>query len=217
MKTAIALCLLCLVLPVPRVAVVAAHNAEQWGKYVPPQGRKQILKKATRVVSSTFSSGEASVTWVTDDVASALVSSMIDKERLSLADADKRYGELRGDHYTFLATVWFVMVGREPIGMHHHSSADIANPIKSDTLFLQRAEDNKVFSRGTAAQTDFDASEGVREAVSRYMLTFPKTGDNGQPLINSMTNTVELQFDLAGKTSKAKFVLHDIANRPDSL
>src|SRR5580704_17535753 len=125
-------CLSALIFPVFG-ARMPAQAAQQWGKYMPEKDRKQIRKKTTRVVGSALSNGTAIVTWVTDETARLLVSTMIDRERLSNSEADKRYADMRTAQYTFFVRVLFVMVGREPIGMHRHSTTELADPIKSET------------------------------------------------------------------------------------
>jgi hypothetical protein len=196
---------------------IPVQAVQQWSKYIPEKDRKQIRKKTTKAVSSAFSNGTAIVTWVTDETAQVLVSTMIDRERLSNSEADKRYAAMRTGQYTFFVRVHFVMVGREPIGIHRHSTTELADPIKSETIFLQRADDAKVFARGTATQTSFNVSEGVAEDVSTYLVSFSKADDDGKPIVRALSDSIEFQFELAGKKSKAKFALQDIATTLDTL
>src|SRR5262245_52909474 len=81
-------------------------QAQDRNRYISEKGRKNTIKKAGRGTGLAFLMGVqagADVFWITDQVALALVSQMIDKERLTNEEADERYRMLRDEsRYSFL-------------------------------------------------------------------------------------------------------------------
>jgi hypothetical protein len=194
---------------------VASATDDRWDKYIPEKDRKQASKGAGKLMMGKgfLSSERAMVMWITDSLARGFVSRMIDRQRLVPADAERRYQELRlPDKYVFLMQVWFNFGNMRP-----SKTKGLANPIDGSTVFLQRADDNGVFSRGTATQTEFDLFDGPADYQSTYIVAMSKTTDKGVPVIRDISDKVELQFEVAGKKSKVTYSLTEVVSKLDDL
>src|SRR5262245_3046468 len=119
-------------------------QAQDWNRYIPEKGRKNLIKKAGRGTGISFLmyvQAGADIFWITDQVALALVSQMIDKERLTKEEADARYKMLRDEsRFSFLIYTGSL---KSPNNLR-----PIFDPLGRNDIFLQRADDQKTFSKG---------------------------------------------------------------------
>src|SRR4051812_47264823 len=80
------------------VFFAATTPAQDWKRYVAEKDRKAIFEKATARTGLTakfINKKSAQVLWVTDEVARAVVSDMLDKKYISGQDADTEYFDIR--------------------------------------------------------------------------------------------------------------------------
>ena len=119
-------------------------QAQDWNHYIPEKGRKNIIKRAGRGTGIAFLmkiQAGADIFWITDQVALALVSQMIDKERITNEEADARYKMLRDESkFSFL-----IYTGSLKSPNNLRPTFD---PVGRNDIFLQRADDQKTFSKG---------------------------------------------------------------------
>lgn len=189
-------------------------QAQEWSRYVPEKQRKDISKKATKLTTSV--SRTALVIWVTEPVARVIVSNVIDRERIDNQEAEKLYQSFRSEsHYTFmLATL-------SPPNLPGSTRASNAgDPIIRREIFLQRSENNKVFTKGEAPTHNFDFAThgyigGFQQAQD--IVVFPKTTRENQPLIQSLDDKIEIQLNLAGKKVILEYKLKELISRLEDL
>ena len=196
-----ALLVLVLLLPV-------SVRAQGWDKYIPNKKheREKIKAKAERSGSTggIFRGYAIKPVWVTDQVARALISREVDEERLSNEEADRRLASLRSEkEYIFFVPV--ITVGRS-----------VDEPVTGKGLFLQRAENRKVFSRGMSSEGKY-SRRYLNADQYAYIIHFPKVDENGQPLIKSIDDIIEISVLTTAGTAVAKFKIKDFVSRLEEL
>jgi hypothetical protein len=209
---------LTLVIIISLLSTVSAQE-NQWDKYIPEKQRKDIMKKVNKAtgVGAALSGQNAIVLWVTEPVSRVFTSATIDKKRISNKEADELYQSFRSESfYTFVIVTIIMPVGA--FGSRRASS--IGNPLAKDEIFLQQKENNKIFSKGEAPAHDFDfiiggSLSGVEQ--SQYIVLFPKNNREGKPIINTLNDTIEIQFNLAGKKVVLEYKLKDVTTNLEDL
>jgi hypothetical protein len=182
-------------------------SAQQWQRYVPPNRRGDLLKKNIRTSGmGAVISGKASlVIWITEPVACALVSNIVDHERLTADEAEAKYRTLYNpDAYTlFIGSLGIVGT---PFGAYTKRE-DVHLP----ESFLQRADDKSAFAKGEAKP--FEGSFYIRgmNAYNQIILEFPKVTRSGQPYIKDLADKIEIQFVLSEKKIVLQYKVKDIA------
>ena len=205
--------LVCLMLVVLATVPI---KAQDWSRYVPEKSRSEIIKRAKR--DSGFGRMMATnlrVTayWLTEPLASVLVSSAVDKERLSENEANERRQKYRSaEQYVFL------IKAQETQTRHIRGNVnDIANPLRSGEIFLQRADNHKVFAKGEIQNNSYDFRLEDGGLSNYYLLTFPKISKDGQPLIRSIDDKIELQLSMPEKPAIFEYKIKDLVTRLEDL
>ena len=194
----------------------AAARQPQWKRYVPADERKAVLGKATRStgLSKKFISKlSARVLWVTDEVARALVSDMIDRKQVSETEADWEYFQLRPEkHYLF---VLFIKVDKgTPWG-----------PLdkKGFSLYKENDPENRLIE-GEAAEAYF--SDKLRDALDpefdvkkgkHYFAQIPRRNSLGAPVIKDLNDEPQAMFSLQDKEVYLKFILKELVTSVKDL
>lgn len=180
------------ILVVAVVAVIAGSSAvpasppaqAAWQLYMPEKERKPVWKRAYRrgTMKMNFAAGTfVDVVWVTKDVARAVVSEQVDQERLSPAEAERQFAGLRDrDHYAVIVRFSALPGGPE---------------FKERSLFLQRASQTDVFTRGRLVE---GASPGtpfrVTNRDSTLLVVFPKRTESGEPVVRNTAERLEISL-----------------------
>ena len=201
------------------VMLAGNAQAQEWSKYVPEKQRKDIIKKAMRAsgIGAALKSGMQSFTlWVTEPVACALVSSMIDHGRLTGAEADERYRKLRPVESYLLAVFTSVVDPGNPL-FSPRSAGEAVDPLDPAALFIQRADDRKVFSKGTITEQDFDVSLSGIKPQTLYVISFPRYSRDEQPIGRSLADKLELQYHLGPKKVILDYKIKDLVARLEDL
>lgn len=195
-------------------------KAQEWSKYVPEKQRKDVFKKVSRIqgtgISGAISGKTGMVVWVTEPVARVMVSNLIDLERIDSQEAEKIFQALRPEsHFTFL---FFTLSPPNAPGSTRTSNAD--DPLQRREIFLQRAENHKIFSKGESPKEDIDL--GSKGFINRFqtgteMIIFQKTTRDKQLLVQSLDDRLEVQFNLGGKIMVFEYKLKDIVSRLEDL
>lgn len=198
---------------------VAARPATQneWPKYVPPKQQKEILKKAARttgVGGILVKSSIAGIYWVTEAVARALVSQMVDKERLTNDEADARYRALRKDGVYTIA-VYSSSLGFG--GLKPKTVNETIDPIGKNDFFLQRAEDRKIFSKAVVEKESFDLVVNSPQTIVTYTARLSREDRAGQPIVRGLEDKIEVQFSLSGKTAILDYKIKALVTRLEDL
>jgi len=194
----------------------AAPQHQQWPKYIAPKQQKEILKKAARgtgIGGLLIKSASAGIYWVTEPVARALVSQMIDKERITDAEADERFAVLRKDN------VYTIAVYSTSLSFGGKTVNEAVDPIGRNDFFLQRADDRKVFSKATVEKETFDLAINVGRAQTlvTYTARMDKNDRSGQPIVRSLEDKIEVQFSLSGHKSILDYKIKDLVSRLEDL
>jgi hypothetical protein len=190
-------------------------NAQQWTDYLKDKNKREYLKHSMRIAGtgSVLATNTGShVLWVTDTIARALVASKIERERISEDEAQAFFKTLRPDgRYTFIIFTRHTGIGG--------SSASVAvDPLTATELFLQRADDRNVFSKGEISGRDFDVDLSLfGGAKNIYAITFSKLDRNGQPVIKGMDDKIEIQYSLGSKRVVLDYKVKTIAGSLDEL
>lgn len=198
------------------VSISAPQN--EWPKYVAPKQQKEILKKAARstgVGGLLIKSSIAGIYWVTESAARALVSQMIDKERLTNEESDARYAELRKDGVYTIA-VYSSSLGFGGIG-RPKTVNETVDPIGKNDFFLQRADDRKVFSKAAVEKESFDLVVNTPQTIVTYTARLSKQDRQGQPIVRSLDDKFEVQFSLSGKKAILDYKIKDLVMRLEDL
>jgi hypothetical protein len=201
--------LLCFIL----FSLSAFTRAQQWGKYIPEKQRKDIIKKSFKGtgVGGIFAGKAASVFWITDPMACAVVSNFIDRERLSSDEATTRYEALRANNiYTFLIDA---LQFRHLLSGVYGRKGDIPEA----EMFLQRADNRKLFAKGELAQANIRLGIFNVNDANLLIARFPKTARTGEPLILDVGDKIEIQFTLGGKKVILEYKLKDLVSRLEDL
>jgi hypothetical protein len=145
----------------------------------------------------------ARVLWVTDEVARALVSDMLDRKQITERDADYEYFQLRPEkHYLF---VLFIKVDKNtpwgPLdkkGFSLYKENDPANRLTNgeatEAYFSEKLRD--------ALDPEFDVQKG-----KHYFATVPRRNPRGEAVILDLSDEPQAMFSLQGKEIYLKFVL----------
>lgn len=198
------------------LTVSVSTNAQDWSHYAPTKGRGDTIKKARRNsgVGAALATNLVILTyWVTDPVAKAIVSDMVDRERLTESEANKRYGMYRReDKFVFILEVKEVAAGYS-----RGSLKESASPLRSGEVFLQRADNRKEFTKGDIAEGEIDFELGSGKQTNAYILTFPKKTRGDQSLIRHLDDRIEIQVSLKGKTVLLDYKIKDLVTRIEDL
>ena len=191
--------------------------SQQWSKYVPKKERKDILKRSMRGtgLGAIMAGHSTGAFWVTEPMARAAVSDLIDRERLTAEAADKKYAELRPENvYCFL-----INTARLPMLGGPVRASTLPDPLHRKEVFLQRAENRELFSKGNVSDHEFDIFLGGSSSslLSTYVLILPKTDRDGQPIVRALTDKIELQFTLSNKKIILEFKLKDLVSSLNDL
>jgi hypothetical protein len=191
------------------VFFTTATSAQDWKRYIPEAQRKEVYKKAspgTGLTAKFISKVNARVLWVTDEVARAIVSDMLDKKYISAKDADSEYFDIRPfNHYLFYL---FIKVDKKtPWG-----------PLDQQAFSLYKENDQKNrLSSGEVKEASF--KEGIREALDvefevkkgkQYVALVPRKNSSGEPIIADLNDTTSAMFSLQGKEVFLKFKINEL-------
>lgn len=177
--------------------------AQQWSKYVPDKPRREIVKKSSRatgirVATLGYSIG---IAWITEPMARAVVSEMIDRERLTPEEADARYLKLRPEKSFLFMMFTHQTATRSPLGVT--SARSLGDPITASETFLQRSDDQKRFSKAEIIEHDSDlVFAGLAPTVgaqNTYKIVFPRADRSGELLVKDLADKMEIQFTLSGR------------------
>ncbi len=193
-------------------------SAQEWGRYVPEKGRKATVKQAVRLsgMGAAVSSGQqAYVLWVSDPVARAMVSNMVDRERLSEEEAETRYKSLRPDD-GYIILIFTKFIGT-PKPMRSPRASEAADPLTRGELFIQRAADRKSFSKGELLERSFDVDLGLFSAENSYIISFPKKNRSNEMIARDINDKLEVQFSLGAKQVILDYKIKDLVSRLEDL
>jgi hypothetical protein len=187
----------------------ASASAEEWKRYIPEAQRKEVYKKATvnTGMSAKFiSKVNARVLWVTDEVARAIVSDMLDKKYVSLKEADWEYFDLRPDNH-FLFYLFIKVDKKTPWG-----------PLDQKAFSLYKESDSaNRLSSGEVNEVTF--KEGLREALDlefdvkkgkQYAALVPRKNSSGKPVITDLSEEPSAMFSLQGKEVFLKYKIKEL-------
>lgn len=124
-------------------AVIPASH-QQWNRYIPEKQRKGIFKKAIKStgMGAALSGRAAACTWLTEQVARALISDAVDRERLTPDEAEVKYRLVRSDDS------YSVLIGSMGIRATTFGAYTTKTEIHPSEAFLQRSDDRENFSKG---------------------------------------------------------------------
>jgi hypothetical protein len=188
-------------------------QAQEWSKYVPEKQRNDIMKKSFKGTGfgGIFAGKMAGVIWVTDHMARVIVSKAVDRERLSPEEASIRLDTLRpGEKYTFII---------DALELHHAIFGVYGKKgsIPEAEMFLQRADNNKLFAKGDLTQADIRLGVRTIDDSNLMIARFPKFTRAGEPLVIGLADKIEIQFTLAGKKVILEFKIKDMVSRIEDL
>ena len=200
------------------LTIVARAQEKQWDKYIPEKQRRGLIKKSSRGsgMGALMAGQNALATWITEPIARVYVSEKIDKERISNDEAQKFYQSLRSQNYYIFAILTF---SGSP-GLVSARASTIGDPLARNEIFLQRKDNNKIFSKGEAPAHDSDFIIGgylSGSSQSTYIVLFPKTTREGGSLVQDLNEKIEIQFRLAQKKVVLEFKLKDFTSQIDEL
>ena len=201
---------------VTRGAAGLPAAAVAWKRYVPATERKAVLSKATRgtgLSKKFISKVNARVLWVTDEVARALVSDMLDRKQVSESEADWEYFQLRPEkHYLF---VLFIKVDKgtpwgplDKKGFSLYKENDPVNRIvegeAEEAYFSDKLRD--------ALDPEFDVQNG-----KHYFAHIPRRNPQGEPILKDLNDEPQAMFSLQDKEIYLKFVLKELVTSVKDL
>lgn len=193
-------------------SISLAQAPARWSRYVEsPRERAQISNVLwqTEVVPKGLLGNSGYViqaNWLTRRTLEAIVSSIVDDERLTPAEADARLADMMklyeiGDKHAFYVSC----------SAYRTAGPD---PVNSNGVFLQRSTDQKIFVRGEFLNTRIPglgkaiASNGADEYS--YVIKFPKATEDGQKIVLTTSDVIELSVNVKGSKSVVmKFKLKD--------
>ena len=198
------------------VGLRSSASAQEWKRYIPEAQRKEIYKKATAntgMGAKFISKVNARVLWVTDEVARALVSDMLDRKLVSLKEADWEFCDLRPDNQ-FLFYLFIRVDKKNPWG-----------PLDQQAFSLYKENDpaNRL-SSGEVREASF--KEGLREALDvefdvkkgkQYVALVPRKNSSGKPVINDLGEEPSAMFSLQGKEVFLKFKIKELVSQLKDL
>jgi hypothetical protein len=191
-----------------------AAPGQQWNRYIPEKQRKDIIKKAIKVtgMSSAFSGRTAASTWVTDQVARAIISDAVDKERLTSEEAEVRYRALRPDGQ------YLILIGSFGMAPSPFGARNVKTVIHPSEAFLQRADDRQNFSKGevTESASPFYL-RSFPEGATFVTITFPRANRSNAPIIKDLNDKIEVQFVVSGRKTVMEYKMKDLAASLEEL
>jgi hypothetical protein len=203
----------CLVL---LIGLASSASAQEWKRYIPEAQRKEVYKKATvnTGMSAKFiSKVNARVLWVTDEVARAIVSDMLDKKYVGLKEADWEYFDLRPDNQ-FLFYLFIKVDKKTPWG-----------PLDQKAFSLYKESDSaNRLSSGEVNEASF--KQGLREALDlefdikkgkQYVALVPRKNSSGKPVITDLNEEPSAMFSLQGKEVFLKFKIKELVSQLKEL
>lgn len=194
----------------------SSTGAQEWKRYIPAAERKAVLAKAARgtgLGKKFISKVNARVLWVTDEVARALVSDMLDRKQVTEKEADWEYFQLRPEkHYLF---VLFIKVDKNtpwgPLdkkGFSLYKDNDPANRIvegeATEAYFSEKLRD--------ALDPEFDVKKG-----KHYFASVPRRNPQGEPFLLDVNDEPQAMFSLSGKEIYLKFPLKEFVTSVKDL
>ena len=194
------------------ITLNVTSNAQEWNRYIPTKKneRTKVIQKTTKSDSVKKLIGPgiiATVTWVTEPTARAMVSDKVDEERLSQVEAEREYSKMRPDDLYYF---YIRILSRDK---SHKTADDLLN---SKTIFLQRAEDRKVFVRVNKLTGKFEESQSYFDKYS-YIVTFPRLDQNNQPIVKNLEDIIELSIPTHAGTLTLKYKIKDLVTRLEDL
>jgi hypothetical protein len=194
----------------------APTEAQEWKRYIAEAQRKEVYKKATAntgLKSKFISKVNARVLWVTDEVARAIVSDMLDKKAVGLKEADWEYFDLRPDNH-FLFYLFINVDKKTPWG-----------PLDQKAFSLYKENDpaNRL-SSGEVNEAAF--KPGIREALDlafdvkkdkQYVALVPRKNSGGKPVIADLNDEPSAMFSLQGKELFLKFKIKELVSQLKDL
>lgn len=194
----------------------AVAQAQDWKRYLAEKDRKAVYQKATAktgIAAKFISKMNARVLWVTDEVARAIVSDMLDKKYIGVADADSQYFDLRPFNQ-FLFYLFVKVDKKNPWG-----------PLDQQAFSLYKENDqSNRLSSGEVKEAAF--KEGIREALDgefevkkgkQYIVLVPRKNSSGQPVINELSDETSAMFSLQGKEVFLKFKISELVSQLKDL
>jgi hypothetical protein len=197
------------VLVVLLLGSAVSTQAQDWKRYIAEKDRQAIFQKATAKTGLTarfISKKNAQVLWVTDEVARAIVSDMLDQKHIRPNEADEQYFDLRPfNHYLFYL---FIKVDKKsPWG-----------PLDQQAFSLYKENDQRNrLSSGEVREANF--TEGIREALDaefevkkgkQYVVLVPRKNSSGEPILNDLNDETSAMFSLQGKELFLKFKISEL-------
>lgn len=189
-----------------------AQKSGRWSRYIEsPRERARVSSVLSQfeVAGQGFLRNSGYViqaNWLTRRTLEAIVSGIVDDERLTPDEADARLAqmmdlyEIGEKHAFYVSCSAFRTAGPDPVN--------------SNGVFLQRASDPKIFVRGEFLSTSIPslgkaiATNGADEYS--YVIKFPKATEDGQKIVLTTEDLVELSVNVKGsKTVVMKFKLKD--------
>lgn len=190
-------------------AVSAPGESAVWSRYVPKKERKDTVKRAVSGagMGAMMSGRITAAIWMTDRVARVLVSEDIDAERLDATEAEKRYQRLRvPDKYAILIYADAIKGGGGPYGGYSSATAEeLEGTLDTSRGFLQRRKNEKAFSRGEWMSERFPFRLGGRRYEKSFIVLFPKSMEQGEPLLPAIDQKLELIYFFLDKEIKLEF------------
>jgi hypothetical protein len=198
-------------------------QGQEWNRYVESKDRKDILKKASRksgIGAMMAANATARVIWVTDPVARALVSQMIDAG-LSKSAANGEYLDLREQRYH----LFILVIQRADRGASQKPWSEQLEPLDRKAFYLQRSNDPyakssegevtgaRLYRRlADGLSVDPDLSDG-----HLYVVLVPRKTEVNDPVVKDLNDEVTPQFAMSGKSVVLKFKIKDLVARVEDL
>lgn len=194
-------------------------QAQQWPGYIPEKSRKDILKKAFRMsgIGAGLKTGsDAIIMWMTNNVAHAVVSNMIDKERLSNSEADERLSSIRKpDSYVLMCLTRTMTRGGIFGGPATVKQA--VEPLDKSAIFIQRKDDIKIFTKAVVIDNDYDFWLAIPAITNSYILVFPRTSRENVAIADSLEDRLQVQLNLLSKKVLLDYKIKDLVTRLEDL
>ena len=180
-----------LIFSIATIALLSySMNAQQWDKYQAEQKNtpeyRQILATKKSKSSGTPKTSKIIVqsTWQTENYLRNYISRKIDIERLSNEDASKYYSMMKGT-IVVIFTISFI-----------HPNRSIESDVNLNAMFLQRASDHKLFTRGFIPGIVDRRSSPLSNGSYATVLSvqFKKATEQGDELFKSLDDIIELSI-----------------------
>lgn len=190
--------------------------AQDWFRYIPKKERGDVIKKSLRVSGMgalMSTSSMAVVYWVTDPVARVMVSEMIDRERLTVDEAESRYKTLRPEgSYYFMLQIRNLGGGtfKEALTGPSRRASKVLDPLAKGESFLQRADNRNAFSKAEIADQQFDFIWRSGQFDNSYGLVFPRSTREGAPIVRALADKIEIQFTMTDKKVVFEYKVKDL-------